>query len=129
MDDLSKMTARARHHVTEDGRIADGSSGGGGVLYIPVKLVPSTSDLDVLDTVETSYTYADVKAAMDAGKACILKVEGIGGMLMYLPLVSEAPEAAFGNEAAGYMFAGSVAGGSIGVGVTATGWVAELPSP
>lgn len=65
-----------------------GSGGGGGVMMITAELTSSTGDLDNPDTVQNpSHTYEEVKAAVDAGKYCILATE-IGGQYYYLPMTA-----------------------------------------
>lgn len=78
MDDLSKMTARARHHVTEDGRIADGSSGGGGgTFYVDAQDFAGLRAKVYADAaLTTPFTYEQGKAMMASPFVIVAVLEG-----------------------------------------------------
>lgn len=103
-------------------KAAGGNASGGGVLYITAKAVPSGSDLDVIDQIQNpSHTYADVKAAVEAGKLCVLKIDfSQMGMFFYMYLVGEVPTGA--ELDAAYQFASPLPGVPFGVTVNEAGW-------
>ena len=64
---------------TIDPKYLPSGSGGGGVMMITAELTSSTGDLNNPDTVQNpSHTYEELKAAVDAGKYCILVAEAAG---------------------------------------------------
>lgn len=121
MMELHKMTARAKHVVENGEALNSGSAAGGGLLLITAELAPSGSDLDVLDTIKNpSHTLADVKAAMEAGMICILKLKFTDGVYYYMHLAAEQSVGVDG--VAMYLFVGIVPDTQLSVTVEEDGW-------
>lgn len=82
------LTVNSKITKTIDPKYLPSGSGGGGVMMITAELTSSTEDLDNPDTVQNpSHTYEEVKAAVDAGKYCILVAETAGAYL-YTPMTA-----------------------------------------